>query len=204
MPSTLPVAAVKCPHCDAELRTPVVCDRCHALLPVTAATDHFTLLGLNRGYDLDAGVLDKRFLALSREIHPDFMGTKPADEQALAVRLSADVNQAHRVLKDPVLRAEYLLELAGGDSAAADKGLPDGFLAEMMMLREEVEESLSGGDDAALAAHGRRTAADRGLACERIAALARKLPAASPDERRELRHTLNSIKYYDNVLKLVS
>lgn len=204
MPSALPIVPAKCLCCDAELKTPVVCDKCHTLHPVPAALDHFGLFGLARGYDLDAAELERRFIALSREIHPDFMGSKSAGEQALAVGLSADVNQAHRVLKDPVLRAEYLLELAGGDSAAKDKSLPEGFLADILMMREEVEEALAANDAAALDEHRRRASREREQACERVAALARNLSAAGPDEKRELRRSLNSIKYYDNVLKLVS
>jgi molecular chaperone HscB len=204
MPSALPIVPVKCLRCDAELKTPVVCDKCHSLYPVPAATDHFALLGLPRRYDLDPADLQRRFVALSREIHPDFMGDKPPEEQALAVRVSADVNQACRVLKDPVLRAEYLLELSGGASAAGDKSLPDGFLPRIMMLRESVEESLGDGNREAIEAHRRETVEERRRACERIAELARRLPSATHEQEQELRKLLNSIKYYDNVIMLVS
>ena len=203
MPSALPTVPAKCLRCDAELKTPVVCDKCHSLHPIPAAIDHFALFGLERGYDLDPAELGRRFLGLAREIHPDFMGAKSPEEQALAIGLSADVNQAYRVLKDPVLRAEYLLELSGGDSAARDKSLPDGFLPRIMMLREEVEESLAGGDRAAIETHRRETVDERRGACERIAELARSLPAVTDDAKRELRRLLNSIKYYDNVITLL-
>lgn len=203
MPAAIAILPAKCLCCDAELKTPVVCDKCHTLHPASATTDHFRLLGLERRYDIDAAELDRRFLWLSREIHPDFMGAKSPEEQALAVRLSARANEAVRVLTDPVLRAEYLLEVAGGESAVADKRLPDGFLPRMMMLREEVEEALAGADADALEQHKNAVSVERSTVTERIAALARKLPNASEDEKRELRTLLNSIKYYDNVLKLL-
>lgn len=204
MPWAVPTLPTKCLACDAELQTPIVCQRCHSLHPAPAGVEHFGLFGLKRSYDLDPPELQRRFLALSREIHPDFFGGKSTQEQALAVRLSADLNEAYRVLMDPILRAEYLLELAGGASSATDKSLPEGFLAEMMTLREQVEEALAAGDHAAQEEHRRRASGERAEACERVTALARRLPDAVPDDIPQLRQALNSIKYYDNVLKLVT
>lgn len=185
------------------LTTPVACEQCHTLYPVPATVDYFGLFQLPRGYDIDPAELEDRFLSLSRNVHPDFFNTQPQQVQHLAVRLSAQVNGAYRVLRSPVLRAEYLLELTGGPSAAQDKGVPDGFLGEIMLLREEIEEALAGGDRAAREAHRRTVDERRSRALAEIAALARKLPEAKDAERLKLRQLLNTMKYFDNILNLL-
>jgi molecular chaperone HscB len=198
-----PTLPVKCLACHAELKTPVVCEKCYALYPVPAAVDYFGLFQLPRGYDLDPAELERRFLSLSRNIHPDFFTTQPPEVRQLAVRLAAEINEAYRVLKDPVLRAEYLLEVSGGESGIQDKSVPGDFLAEMMLVREEVEEAQLSDDRAALAEHRQRLAQRRTQTLAEVAAGARKLPEAKYAERLRLRQLLNSMKYYDNILKLL-
>jgi molecular chaperone HscB len=193
----------KCLACHADLKSPVVCEKCYSLYPVPATVDYFGLFQVPRVYDLDAAELEKRFLSLSRNIHPDFFTTQPPEVQHMAVRLAADVNQAYRVLKDPGLRAEYLLEISGGESAAQDKSVPGDFLAEIMALREEVEEALAANDRDALTGHRRELKRRREQTLAEIAAAARRLPEAKYAERLRLRQLLNSMKYYDNILKLL-
>ncbi|MCP4592097.1 MAG: Fe-S protein assembly co-chaperone HscB [bacterium] len=192
----------KCLECHAELKTPVVCEKCYSLYPVPATVDFFGLFQLPRGYDLETQEVERRFLSLSRSIHPDFFTTQPPEVRQMSVRLSAEINEAYRVLKNPVLRAEYLLELAGGESAAADKSVPAEFLGEVMLLREEIEDALAGDDQPAIVRHQESTARRHAQLQERIASLARKLPEAKYAEMLELRQLLNSMKYLDSILKL--
>jgi hypothetical protein len=103
-----------------------------------------------------------------------------------------------RVLKDPVLRAGYLLEQAGGSSAAADRSVPQSVLTEVMMFREEVEDAE--GDQAAVAAVRQRVEQQRRETLEQIADIAEHLGMATEDGRSGLRSLINSIKYYDKLL----
>ncbi|MHC4608807.1 MAG: iron-sulfur cluster co-chaperone HscB C-terminal domain-containing protein, partial [Planctomycetota bacterium] len=98
----------------------------------------------------------------------------------------------------PVLRAGYLLENAGGKSAAEDRSVPQNVLTEAMMLREEVEEA--DGEGAALARVREQVTARRSQILARIAELADNLPNRGDDEKTELRQLINSVKYYDNLL----
>lgn len=67
--------------------------------------DFFKLLGIKRSFNLSLEELDARYFTLQMEKHPD--RNKNGDE------ISADLNVAYRVLKNPVSRAEYLLTLSG-------------------------------------------------------------------------------------------
>lgn len=63
---------------------------------------------------------------------------------------SAALNDGYRILRDPVLRAEYLCKLEGIDVDSSDpkSGAPQmgqAFLIEMIERREEVSEAKSAG-----------------------------------------------------------
>ncbi|MEK7756340.1 MAG: iron-sulfur cluster co-chaperone HscB C-terminal domain-containing protein, partial [Planctomycetota bacterium] len=120
--------------------------------------------------------------------------------RSLATRLSAELNQAYDVLSDPVRRADYLLEIAGGPSAAEMREVPGDFLADVMMLREEIDQAKTAGDDDALQRHRESIAARRQETLRQIAALAESSADLEEFRRAELRRLLNSMKYYDNLL----
>jgi molecular chaperone HscB len=187
-------APAKCSSCNGPMDSPVFCDNCRSLYPPDGL-NHFELLGLAPVYDIDLAALRQKYLQVSRGVHPDQHGS--AGDPSASVRVSAQLNEAHRVLADPVLRAEYLLELVGGQAASDNKSVLDGVLADTLMLREEIAEA--GGDEAALANCRGRARATYDATLRRIAELARGLPGDEP-LRRELRATLNSIKYYQKLL----
>ena len=143
-------APAKCSQCSKPMTTPVVCDFCHTLNPDAAGTDHFTLLGLPRRYDLDEAELHRKFISLSRHAHPDFATSETDEVQQLHLRICAGVNDAYRTLKDPAARASYLLGLLGGKTSADDKSVPDGFLGTMMMMQEEIADAKASNDQSEL------------------------------------------------------
>jgi molecular chaperone HscB len=102
-------------------------------------TDHFQRLGLPRRFSVDDAALERAYLALSRTIHPDYHLTGSDAELSASLELSAALNEAYNTLRDPFVRADYLLNLEGGPSASEHKQLPANFLAEMLEAREEVE-----------------------------------------------------------------
>lgn len=140
----------KCTHCNKPMQKPLVCDFCHSLNPTPSVTDYFTLLGLERKFQLADDELHKKFIAASRYVHPDFHGSAPEESQELALRLSAAINDAYRTLKDPATRAAYLLELLGGKSSADDKSVPEDFLDTTMMMQEELADAKADNNTAVL------------------------------------------------------
>jgi molecular chaperone HscB len=100
---------------------------------MTDAT-HFERLGLPRRFRLDAAALEANYLARSRAVHPDHAGDAPESLHAAAA-----LNEAYATLREPFRRAEYLLQVEGGPSAADVKQMPPEFLEEMLELRERIE-----------------------------------------------------------------
>jgi molecular chaperone HscB len=195
----------RCQQCDRPLKSLVVCGECHTVNPAAQELDHFTFFGLSRRFDIDEEALQKRFIAIIRDIHPDFHGHSSPEFQALAVRLSAQANEAYKVLMDPLLRAEYLLQQAGGPDSTENKGVPDGFLPQIMMLREEIEEAKVNDDKEELQALAGQIGQRYESLAARIAELA-MLVAESPDAqtRERLRVNLNAMTYIRNLREQVA
>lgn len=102
--------------------------------------NYFQLFGLSQSFTVDAGVLSERYRQLQRDLHPDRYASAAAHERRLAIQYSAFVNEAYSTLKKPLLRAEYLLQLAGmtREEVGAQQ-MDGGFLIEQMELREKLE-----------------------------------------------------------------
>jgi len=137
---------------------------------------------------------------MARAVHPDRFSGATDEVRTLATRLSAELNQAYDVLSDPVRRADYLLEIAGGPSAAEMREVPGDFLADVMMLREEIDQAKIAGDDEALQRHRATIAARRQETLRQIAVHAESSAALDETNRKALRRLLNSMKYFDNLL----
>ena len=190
----------KCASCEALLQVPSSCEDCHQLLAHVQGADYFEVFGQPRRYELDLAALEEKYLAISRNIHPDKWAVAGPEMQAFALRASAAVNQAYDVLRDPIHRAEYLLESAGGPSATQNKQVPPDMLGQVMTLREEIEEAKAEGDEAALEEIRDRLVAQRRRIESRIAALCQDLDAAGEATKNELRVQLNAMKYVANLL----
>ncbi len=105
---------------------------------VSAQPDYFAVFGLSRRLIIDTTALEATYHRLSREVHPDFHLTKPAEERERLLARSALVNQAYRTLKDFHSRVEYLVELEGGGAVKAKA--PPELLEDVLDVQELLEE----------------------------------------------------------------
>ena len=88
--------------------------------------------------------------------HPDRFVARPPEERAKASSEAAGLNDAYRILKDPLSRAFYLAELNGVDLPGDGKTIDDpDLLMEAMEAREALHEASSPEAVDALAAHAR-------------------------------------------------
>ncbi|MFW5738793.1 MAG: Fe-S protein assembly co-chaperone HscB, partial [Myxococcota bacterium] len=101
----------------------------------------FTTLDIEPRFDLDLKAVEARHRELSRALHPDKYVGRPASERRLALSKAIEVNEAWRIVRDPVRRAEALLARLGVQSGeeAGNQADPE-LLMEMMEQREALAE----------------------------------------------------------------
>jgi molecular chaperone HscB len=133
-----------CRHCGAGAPAEVhFCPQCDRILTLTRHGDYFSFFGLPRKLAIDLADLDVRFRALSRQFHPDYFYNATTPERLASLERASYLNDAYRVLKQPLDRAEYLLKLEGlpgvGRHQDANE-LPAGVLEEVFALNEELDE----------------------------------------------------------------
>lgn len=141
---------------------------------MTSAFDPFAVLGVPPRLAQDAADLERRYLALNRERHPDRVGS--SDSEALA--RAADVNAAYRAVRDPRARAKAWLDLRGLRLETARSAAPSAAALRGFELQEAAVAASSGDADAAatVRALGEAAARDLADATERLEAAAREEP----------------------------
>jgi molecular chaperone HscB len=133
---------IACWSCKGPVALVVAfCETCGAVQPPGQA-NHFLRLGLERSFDVDVEGLDKHYFDMQRHLHPDRFATRSAQEKSLSQQQATAINDAYETLKEPLKRADYLVELLSVDV------LPEGcnlvndqaLLMETMELREALVE----------------------------------------------------------------
>ena len=101
----------------------------------------FALFDLPVAFQVDSALLNERYLALQKSLHPDNFSAASAQEQRLAMQKSAEINDALRILKDPIARADSIIALNTGEQEnPEEKSNKDiGFLMQQMEWRETLE-----------------------------------------------------------------
>jgi molecular chaperone HscB len=197
--SSLPT---RCTECQQVMETPVACSTCGSIGLIPPNTfDLFELFALDPVYDIDVKDLHRKYLAMSRVIHPDIAGGEGSEQRHQALTLSAELNRAYETLRDPIARASYMLSLAGGPSPSEMKAVPPSFLGEVLVMREEIEEARESGDAARLQSIRQEVSARKEETLDRIAELARGMECWETDIRRQLREQLNIMKYWNSLLE---
>ena len=138
-----------------DMRAAHFCQSCGKLQPAVP-TDYFTFFGLPRKLNVDLDLLEREFYKLSRKLHPDLSARATGQEQHWSLEKSSQLNDAHRTLRDPIARTEYLLKLEGvqleeQSKAATDKArqtgqekkqvIPPELLEEVFELNMQLEEA---------------------------------------------------------------
>jgi molecular chaperone HscB len=166
----------------------------------------FEIFGLSPSVDLDVGALEAKYRALALEAHPDrAAGADAATRRKLADQ-TASLNEALKVLKDPVKRAFYLLKLRGVDltneTAAAKQKMPPEFLEEVMERREALDAARQAKDVARAREMGEEVRALLEAALARArAALAR--PESDAAALAEATLELGRVRYFTRYLEEV-
>ncbi|MGX2975282.1 Fe-S protein assembly co-chaperone HscB [Ursidibacter arcticus] len=114
----------------------------------------FELFNLPVQFDIDSAQLSERYLALQKSLHPDNFSASSSTEQRLAMQKSAEVNDALHILKDPILRAESIIQIHTGENRDIEqKSQRDmAFLMQQLEWRETLENIESAKNETKLTA----------------------------------------------------
>ena len=89
----------------------------------------FKLLGIDENFTIDVNQLDDKYLDLQRDLHPDNL-------KAHSSKIY-QINNAYRILKNPIERAKHLLEI---NNISVDKEkIPPEYLLQIIELQENLD-----------------------------------------------------------------
>jgi molecular chaperone HscB len=111
------------------------------------SVDAFATLGIAAAFDVNLAAVEKVHRELSRALHPDkYIGASPSERRA-ALTKAVEVNEAWRVVRDPLRRADALLALRG--VSVSEEGAPKAdpeFLMDMLEQREALSDAKAARD----------------------------------------------------------
>ena len=168
-----------CRHCGAGAPTEShFCPQCDRILTLARHGDYFSFFGLPRKLTIDAADLERRFRELSRRFHPDYYYNASSTERLASLERASYLNDAYRVLRQPLDRIEYLLKLEGMAGSGHQESSQVGaeMLDEVFALNEELDEIRD----------ARQAGVPAAVLRQRIAAARRPIDARAERQERQI------------------
>ncbi|CAI8602329.1 unnamed protein product [Vicia faba] len=134
---------ITCWNChDVPQSVPFLfCQSCRCVQPVDHSIDYFEIFGTEKTYDVEGIDLEGKYKEWQKKLHPDLVHSKSQKEKDFAAEQSARVIDAYHTLSKPLSRAIYMLKLDGAEIDEEQTIYDAELLAEIMEIREEVEEA---------------------------------------------------------------
>jgi molecular chaperone HscB len=177
---TQAVTIQACKHCGTGAPIDAhFCPKCEKILTLARHGDYFRFFGLTRKLRLDLEDLEQRFRALSRQFHPDYYYNATSAERVASMERASYLNDAYRVLRQPLDRVEYLLRIektGPRDRRGATGQVPAALLEEFFDLSERIDEIRA----------EREAGAPAGALRERVAGVAGPLGERRAEHERRL------------------
>jgi molecular chaperone HscB len=160
--------------------------------------DAFDVLGLAPALDLELTTLEQRYRDLQRTLHPDKFVHASSSERRESLSRAVSVNEAYRLLKDELKRAELLFTRLTGQKASDAQTTAD---PELLMEVMELREDLAGARkrrDLTQAAHLQSEVRERERAAGQIlrSAYATLASGANPAAQEKAGRALSRLRYY--------
>jgi len=105
------------------------------------SNNYFELFGLPGQFHIDLSELSERYRDLQKVVHPDRYASASDQEKRMAMQGATLVNEAYQSLKDPLKRAQYMLQIRGVNADGENLTTSDTvFLMQQLELREALAE----------------------------------------------------------------
>lgn len=102
--------------------------------------NYFELFEMPVSLNPDIDYINKKYLELQKKYHPDYFTLQTDEEQGDALQISAQINEAVKILKNQDRLIQYVLYLRELLADEEKFDLPGDFLMEMMELNESLME----------------------------------------------------------------
>jgi molecular chaperone HscB len=140
-PATSTNPPLVCWSCHERTLGTHFCSSCGKLQQIPQSLDYFSIFELPKKLWIEMDGLEKKFLQLSWKLHPDNFVNASETERELSLKRSSELNDAYRVLRDPVARVEYLLGVENMRKEGEHKQqAPSELLEEVFELNESLDE----------------------------------------------------------------
>lgn len=181
--------------------TLLFCRVCGAIQPPDFRQNFFDVLSMTASFVVERRELEERYRQAQQQCHPDRFVTRAATERRLSAEHVTRLNEAYQTLRDPLNRAVYLVDLAGGNTAAAVDD--PAFLMEVMESRESLSEIDPRSRDAAARIDRMRRRVNDNESAE-IAALTIHLadfPTLTPEKLEECARLISRLRFHRRFLE---
>lgn len=142
--------------------------------------NHFQKFNLETEFQIDLSDLENKYLKLQQQFHPDL-----ATDQTEAEINSILINQAYQILKNPIKRSIYLLQLQGINIDSEECIIKPSH-ENLILIMELREEILDSGNDQT-----------------QIDLIKQKIKKTIADEMPQIADLLTRQKYQDAAQKLI-
>jgi len=160
--------------------------------------NYFELFGLPVGFIVDSSALAEHYRELQRVVHPDRYAHAGAQEQRLSLQQATLVNEAYQTLKDPLKRAQYLLQLHDLDVNAQQKTTTDTqFLMQQLELREELADAAQQDDPHATLDDLMRRIS--GMIKKLVAQMAMQFESATPEQLEQAAESVRKMQFLNKL-----
>eukprot|EP01134_Creolimax_fragrantissima_P001390 CFRG1390T1 len=171
------------------------CEKCKTLQPPHPDYNYFDLFDRAPTFDLNVKELQTQFRRSQSLLHPDKWSMSTAEEQRNAAMQSAHLNNAFRVLREPLSRGLYLLKLRGMDIKERSQSNEPAFLMEIMEINEAIEDATSAEEVTAIYEENK----------ERIKTTIEKATVAfRAEDLQTAQKCMGMLQFYENIDQLTS
>jgi molecular chaperone HscB len=165
--------------------------------------DAFDLLGIEPRFAIDAVELDRRHRDLLSQLHPDRNPAPDAPDarEAHAASLArlGDINDAYRIISDPIRRAEQLLSRRGAGPMSGDD--PE-LLARIFEQREAVDNATDRSDTDSLSIYATAARKRQSALIEELTAFFEIEPArVSVPQKTQIARALEELRYLKKLIE---